>query len=45
MLIIGEKETETGSVSVRSRKDGDLGQMKKAEFIEKILQEIKDKVR
>ena len=45
MLINGEKETETGSVSVRSRKDGDLGQMKKAEFIEKILQEIKDKVR
>ena len=45
MLIIGEKETETGSVSVRSRKDGDLGQMEKAEFIEKILQEIKDKVR
>lgn len=45
MLIIGEKETETGSVSVRSRKDGDLGQMAKAEFIEKILQEIKDKVR
>lgn len=45
MLIIGEKETETGSVSVRSRKDGDLGQMEKTEFIEKILQEIKDKVR
>lgn len=45
MLIIGEKETETGSVSVRSRKDGDLGQVVKAEFVEKILQEIKDKVR
>ncbi len=45
MLIIGEKEKETGAVSVRSRKDGDLGQVTKAEFIEKILQEIKDKVR
>ena len=45
MLIIGEKEKESGTVSVRSRKDGDLGQIGKAEFIEKISQEIKDKVR
>lgn len=45
MLIVGEKEKESDSVSVRSRKDGDLGQITKAEFIEKITREIKDKVR
>jgi len=45
MLIVGEKEKETETVSVRSRREGDLGQLTKAEFIEKISREIKDKVR
>ena len=45
MLIIGEKEREAGAVSVRSRKEGELGQMSKQAFLEKISQEIKDKVR
>ncbi len=45
MLIVGEKEREVGAVSVRSRKDGDLGQMDQTAFLEKITQEIKDKVR
>ncbi|MBR4890471.1 MAG: threonine--tRNA ligase [Clostridia bacterium] len=45
MLIIGEKEKETETVSVRSRRDGDLGQLNKKEFVEKITLEIKDKVR
>ena len=45
MLIIGEKERETETVSVRSRKDGDLGTLSKTEFLEKISLEIKDKLR
>ncbi len=33
MLIIGEKEVRTDSVSVRSRDDGDLGNMAIGEFL------------
>ena len=36
MLVIGDKEIESGSVGVRSRKDGDLGAMKKEDFIAKL---------
>ena len=39
MLIIGDKEIEAGAVGVRSRKDGDIGQMPTKEFIEKIKEE------
>ena len=42
MLVIGKKEVEENCVGVRSRKDGELGQMKIEEFIEKIEKEIKD---
>ncbi len=45
MLIVGEKETEAGAVSVRSRREGELGQISKEEFIEKITKEIREKVR
>jgi len=45
MLIIGEKEVEAGAVAVRSRKNGDLGQVSKDEFLANITKEIKDKVR
>ena len=45
MLIIGEKEVEAGAVAVRSRREGDLGQIDKDEFITKIVSEIKNKVR
>ena len=45
MLIVGEKEKEANAVSVRSRREGELGQMDKIAFLEKISQEIKDKVR
>lgn len=44
MLIIGDKEAETGCVSVRSRSAGDLGQMKLSELIDKLLEEIDKKV-
>ena len=33
MLIIGEKEAESGNVSVRARQDGDLGVMPFADFL------------
>ena len=42
MLVVGEKEIETKSVGVRSRKDGDIGAMKTEEFIKKIVEEIHD---
>ncbi|MGI6084542.1 MAG: threonine--tRNA ligase [Acetivibrionales bacterium] len=41
MLVIGDKEFESGSVAVRSRKDGDLGTMSVDDFIKKILEEIR----
>ncbi len=40
MLILGDKEVEANAVGVRSRKDGDIGQMKLNDFIEKIKKEI-----
>jgi threonyl-tRNA synthetase len=43
MVIIGDKDKEAGVVSVRSRKDGDLGTMKLADFIVKIKEEIDTK--
>ena len=42
MLIIGDKEVEANAVGVRSRKDGDIGQMPVEEFINKIQEEIKN---
>lgn len=44
MLVVGDKEAEENKVSVRDRKDGDIGQMNVDEFIEKIKKEIDDKV-
>ncbi|MBQ3145043.1 MAG: threonine--tRNA ligase [Clostridia bacterium] len=41
MLIIGEKEVEANAVGVRSRKEGDIGQMQTADFISKIKEEEK----
>ncbi len=41
MVIIGEKEAEAGTVSVRSRQDGDLGSMPVEDFL-KLIQEVID---
>ncbi len=41
MLIIGDKEVEANAVGVRSRKDGDIGQMSFEDFANKIQEEIK----
>ena len=43
MLVVGDKEQEAGQVSVRHRKDGDLGAIPVAEFIEKAQAEIKSR--
>ena len=45
MLIIGDREAEAGLVSVRSRKDGDLGTMSVADFLGKALTEVATKAR
>ena len=39
MLIVGPKDAEAGSVSVRSRDAGELGAMPRAEFVAKLLAE------
>jgi threonyl-tRNA synthetase len=44
MLVVGDKEADQGSVAVRHRSQGDLGAMPLAEFTDKLLAEIKDKV-
>lgn len=42
MLVIGDKEIEANAVGVRSRTDGDIGQMKLDEFVDKIVNEVKN---
>ena len=44
MVIVGQKEEEENILSVRSRKDGDIGSMETNEFIEKVIKEDKEKV-
>jgi threonyl-tRNA synthetase len=39
LLIVGKKEVESGTVSVRSRDEGELGEMKPAEIFNKIAKE------
>lgn len=41
MLVLGDKEAESGNISVRSRSGGDLGAMELSVFIADILEEIK----
>ena len=40
MIILGDKEIQAKAVGVRSRKDGDIGQMSVESFIDKIKQEV-----
>ncbi len=42
MLIVGEKEAETGEVSVRKQGEGDKGSMKIANFAELLTREIEE---
>ena len=43
MLVVGDKEAEAGTVSVRTRNGVDLGAMPIEEFVTKIQTEIKEK--
>ena len=43
MLILGDKEVENGVVSVRHRKNGDLGQMDINELLKIMLADVKNK--
>ncbi len=43
MLVVGEREKETGSVSVRHRRKGDIGTLKLEDFVEKMRNEIETK--
>jgi len=43
MLVVGDKEVENGTVSVRARKEGKGGTMSADEFVAQILEEIKNK--
>ena len=42
MLILGDKEVEANAVGVRSRKDGDIGQMQLQDFIAKVQKEVEN---
>ena len=43
MLVVGDRDMENGTVSVRTRKGDDLGAMSPEDFLSKCLQEIADK--
>ena len=43
MLIVGDKDIENNAVSVRSRKDGDIGSKNMDELIGELLEEIRTK--
>ena len=42
MLIVGDKEVENATVSVRDRKDGDIGSIKTEDFIKRIVKEVEE---
>jgi len=44
MLVLGEKEKTSGQVTVRQHKKGDLGGMSLNDFIEKLNNEVKNKI-
>ena len=44
MIIAGDKDIENGTISVRSRKDGEQGAVTLDEFVENIMEEIETKV-
>jgi len=43
ICVIGEKEAEANTLSVRSSKEGELGEMDVDTFIKKLVEEIKTK--
>ena len=43
MLIVGEKEVEGNTVSIRSREEGDIGVKVVDDFVEEILEKVENK--
>ena len=43
MILVGDKDIENNTVSVRDRRDGDIGSMSIESFIEKICEEVANK--
>ncbi len=43
MVIVGDKEAESGKISVRRKGEGDLGQMELDEFLKRLTDEIQNK--
>jgi threonyl-tRNA synthetase len=43
MFIVGDKEQEENKISVRSRKEGDLGVMSQQEIFDKLVEEDRSK--
>jgi len=43
MLVAGDREIENGAVSLRSRKDGDMGAVDVDEVIEMMVREIRER--
>lgn len=44
MVLVGDKDIENDAVSVRDRRDGDIGSMSIDEFIAKIVEEVNNKI-
>ncbi|MDF2654297.1 MAG: threonyl-tRNA synthetase [Bacillota bacterium] len=45
MLVVGAKEEENRTVSVRARKEGDVGAMPLEDFVGRIVSEIENKIK
>ena len=45
MLVVGPRDAEAGTVSVRRKGQGDLGAMPLAAFVERVHEEIRSKAR
>ena len=45
MLIVGDKEVEANAVSVRSRKEGELGAMSQDDIFTKLVTEVATKAK
>ena len=43
MLLMGDKDIEAGTVSVRKRGEGDIGAVSPEAFVEMILKDVKEK--
>jgi threonyl-tRNA synthetase len=44
MIILGDKEVESGNITVRDRKSGDLGAMNLKDFTTKVMDEVDKKI-